>query len=839
MNTQLLLKKIIILVAWSLCFIVSANTYYVDVNCPTPTPPYTNWITAATNIQDAIDTASSNDTVLVADGVYDSGVSGGYYGGARVGINKNITVQSVNGPEVTFIVGSESSFLRCVNMSAGLLSGFTVTNGHTQTGYKMIKSSGGGVFMYDGDGVVSNCVLTGNSAGGDGGGSSYGTLYNCIFIGNSAQVDGGGCYGSKLYNCTLSENRADAGGGGSAYSQLNNCTITENSASSGGGTMYGGLNNCIIWNNSAENYSDNIYGGGGGSTYCCSPDLTHGVNGNITNNPLLVSSTHISTNSPCRRAGDAAYAIGTDIDGEAWCFPPSIGCDEIVGSASGNLSVSILSDNTVIEPGYELNLIADITGVMSSNRWDFGDGASLQNMMYAHHAWTNIGQFSVVLTAWNETFTNGVSVTARINVVDGTIHYADRDNPSPVFPYITREAAATNINDAIEAASSNDTVLVADGMYDNGIRVGQYGYARVLINKDITVQSMNGPNSTFIIGEGDKVTDGIRGVYMTVGVLSGFTISNGHARLMGARPWQYHSGGGIYMDGGGSATNCVLTENWAGAFGGGSDGGTLYNCTITDNSADWGGGSYGGTLINCVLSGNSAVSTGGGSDESTLYNCTLFGNSAHWGGGSSYSTLNNCIAWGNTTDYLGTNVYSVTAIYSCAPDLITGVDGNITNNPLFVSPNNYHLAVNSPCIDAGTNIVEIVNDIDGTARPIDGDGNGSDEFDIGAYEYSSEVVDSDSDGITDYDEQVADTDMLDKNDWFHITRITVGSSNTVSFNSSAARQYTLFYSTNLIEGAWTPIVDQTDIIGSGSEEYLSAPTTTTSENYYKVEVAIP
>src|SRR5689334_22064802 len=86
----------------------SAIVRYVDLGSPNPTPPYTNWLTAATNIQAAVDSAQIGDLVLVTNGVYQSGgrkISTFGTTSNRVAVMKPITVQSVNGPGSTFIQG--------------------------------------------------------------------------------------------------------------------------------------------------------------------------------------------------------------------------------------------------------------------------------------------------------------------------------------------------------------------------------------------------------------------------------------------------------------------------------------------------------------------------------------------------------------------------------------------------------------------------------------------------------------------------------------------------------------------------------------------------------------
>ena len=246
-----------------------ADTHYVSLS-GSHTAPFTDWLTAATDIQAAIDVASGGDTVLVSNGVYAAG--GAFAAGMtnRVAITNAVTVRSANGPDVTIIQGQGpmgSAAIRCAHVADGTkLVGFTLTKGFTQTSIYGNASSGGGIYCDSAAGIVSNCMLIGNSAYYDGGGARYGTLNNCTLTGNAASHGGGAYYGT-LYNCTLTENSASWGGG--AYNgMLNNCTLTGNSARYGGGGASGGtLYNCTLTGNSAD-----YYGGGGaydGTLYNC------------------------------------------------------------------------------------------------------------------------------------------------------------------------------------------------------------------------------------------------------------------------------------------------------------------------------------------------------------------------------------------------------------------------------------------------------------------------------------------------------------------------------------------------------------------------------------------
>ena len=124
------------------------------------------------------------------------------------------------------------------------------------TGPLIASQRGGGVWCESTDAVVSNCVVSGNSAYGNGGGAYRGTLNNCTLTGNSASFGGGvaGDYSlpCTLNNCVIAGNSASYDGGGAYGGTLNNCTLTGNSAHDiGGGASGSTLNNCIAYFNTA------------------------------------------------------------------------------------------------------------------------------------------------------------------------------------------------------------------------------------------------------------------------------------------------------------------------------------------------------------------------------------------------------------------------------------------------------------------------------------------------------------------------------------------------------------------------------------------------------------
>ena len=247
------------------------------------------WAFATNDLQGAITASAGGDTIWVSNGIYASGGISNYPSGNltsnRIAITKAVTVRSKdNNPTNTIIKGNWDpattngpAAVRCVYMSAGSLIGFTLTNGATvinaSPGWMSTHFDicGGGVMCPNTTtAVISNCIITGNSAYGGpavyygGGGAWFGTFYNCSFIGNRAVGAPGGAYGggtanSILYNCELIGNLAYVGGGCSV-STLSNCALMANTAIGGGGSHNSTLYDCsLISNQATANYGGGAY----------------------------------------------------------------------------------------------------------------------------------------------------------------------------------------------------------------------------------------------------------------------------------------------------------------------------------------------------------------------------------------------------------------------------------------------------------------------------------------------------------------------------------------------------------------------------------------------------
>lgn len=301
-------------------------------------------------------------------------------------------------------------------------------------------------------------------------------------------------------------------------------------------------------------------------------------------------------------------------------------------------------------------------------------------------------------------------------------------------PFTTWADAATNIQDAIDAAADSDTVWVTNGVYRTGGRVASGGLTnRVVLDKALTVRSVNGAEVTTILGQWDPTaTNGplaVRCVWMAQGAkLRGFTIQAG-ATLSTLDSIADRQGGGVACEviigaqpSSSVIESCIISGNASSGFGAGVAGGVVLHTRIVGNR-NLGGGPYangGGTayssLINCYVAGNYAQGEGGGAYQGSLVNCTVADNYTVYSqsGGVYGSFATNSIVYFNSNVHgSSANYYPPTAgtkFVNCCTFPQLASSGGIDADPQLMD--SYHLAVNSPCRGAGTNLAS-GSDLDG------------------------------------------------------------------------------------------------------------------------------
>lgn len=769
-----------------------AATLYVSLASTNPVPPYTDWNTAAANIQDAVDASTNGDLILVTNGVYQTGgrTVNGYTLTNRVVIDKAVMVQSVNGPAVTVIQGNPligANAVRCAYLTNNaILIGFTLAFGATlSAGDAAHERSGGGAWCEGTNVLLSTCTL----------------------VTNAANVDAGGVYSGALTNCVLGFNSAAVGyGGGAKYSTLNNCRVTNNLSGYGSGVAFGTLNNCLVAGNEGD-------GAEGGTLNNCTivGNGGLGANGCTLNNCLIYYNGIIQRSIwgdvyQSRITNCCLSSLGNSFGPNNITNPPAF-----VNLAHGNYQLQIGSP--CINAG--TNDYAPLGPDLAGN--------------------PRIAGGTVDIGAFESDYTNLTG-----------FHFVSQSSTNPVPPYTNWLTAATNIQDAVAVAQSGDTVIVGAGSYTNGGTV-LYGQEtnRVLVTNAITLLGMSDLFGTNMSGA--MIVGGIhtRCVYLgSNAVLSGFILANGQGGN-GGNPIYELSGGGAWCEPGGVLSNCLITGNnnvWdygagvfggtvcdsaivgnsttAGGYGGGACSNSLINCLlvgnssasgggaaysklagcvvsnntatsggglyfgvidnslISSNSAGSGGGAYSNVLNNCILQNNFAASAGGGAYGSALVNCTIVSNYAgSWGGGTYWGSVSNSVIYYNSSpknpnyQIFQTNIPG----FCCTTPAPPGGLGNITNEPGFVNlaGGDDHLQAGSSCINSGNNAyLTTATDLDGNPRIVGG------TVDIGAYEYqaptsvisyawlqeyglptdgTADYVDSDHDGLNNYQEWIAGT----------------------------------------------------------------------------------
>jgi hypothetical protein len=795
----------------------SAAVFYVDVNNSNAKPPYADWPTAATNIQDAIDAANGGDLILVTNGVYQTG--GRVVYGAltnRVAVTKALTLQSVNGPEVTFIWGNIQVYfpsvnVRCVYLTNGaVLSGFTLTNGGTLIHSSAPEDDGAGVWCESTTALISNCVVTSCSASGNGGGAYSGTLANCTLMGNYAGA-GGGSYSGRLINCTLTENRG--GGGGGAYNAtLINCTLSYNVAYQGAGAVSASLTNCVLFGNSAG-----TLGGGAASSTLSGCVLSN----NYANSGAGCIWSHLEN---CTLSSNLARTSG----GGAGAYCQLWNC--------------VVSGNSVTDTngqGGGLSSPTAATGclIISNSAPSQGGGTYFANLTNCVLAWnvcsnSGAGAFNGIL--------EGCTLSNNYAYGSGGGSYGS------TLSHCTIQAnIATGGGGGVGSGTLFGSFVISNFAGANGGGLG------ASIATDCSII-------------GNLGTDG-------AGVWGG-NITN---CLLA-----YNRAERVYYPRGGAANNalldhCTIATNFA-SEGAGARSCFVYNSVLIGNIGSWGGGAAYSTLDHCAIGANVGYPAGAGGSSlagclitnnagaGTLgcwgNSCTIAGNSEGADGG----TFVNSVIYGNSDSNWEFDGYYGLHFTSCCTTPIptnyvtpfasmSAVD-TFTNDPLFVNSavGDYHLQSSSPCINSGKNsYVTTATDFDGNPRIKGG------TVDVGAYEFqnpaskisyawlqqfglptdgTADLADTDQDGMNSWQEWICGTDptnSLSVLKMFAPSNTPLGLA--LSWQSVAGRTYDLQRSdptsATTFSSFQSNIVGQADVTG-----FLDSGTTNIGSRLYRVRV---
>lgn len=325
-----------------------------------------------------------------------------------------------------------------------------------------------------------------------------------------------------------------------------------------------------------------------------------------------------------------------------------------------------------------------------------------------------------------------------VRATDERGNTATDDNSGQCYSFTTRAplrvpSQYATLQAALTAATAGDTVLIAPG---------RYAGAGTAINKPITIRSEAGPARTIIDGQNTSVGLNIASTQVAVRGLTfincspGITAGSSRLDLANCRFYRNERAVKTINMAMVRIAGCTFLHNWGSTSAGAISMLGQSASSVTQFSVE-----------NSVFAGNKALDGNGGAicfgtlyvPDAQITHCTFFHNTASSGvgsslwssGGDARVTITNSILWDAGAEVAGSYVRYVNSNLRTGSN---GEDGNISVNPGFLGDDDYHLAADSPCIDAGTS-TETADDLEGNPRPADGNADGQAIHDMGAFEY--------------------------------------------------------------------------------------------------------